>query len=420
MQINQERLHQSIAELKKIGATPEGGISRLAGTQAELQARQWLLQTSIARGLTAKEDAAGNIIIQIGPSHGASVVTGSHLDSVPNGGYLDGALGVLCGLEAMTVLNELNIPLKRPLEVIAFFDEEGRFGSMIGSKALAGKLSIDDLKNAKNEQDKSLEDFLHARNSSIDAVLELRRTQEDLYAFIELHIEQGPVLEANRHSIGIVEHITGIIRWRARFDGEANHAGTTPMSIRRDAFQGVVQFGQVLTKICQEHGADTTRYTIGRVVLKPNYVGVIPQIAEFTLDLRDVSKDRLSGLNQRLIDAAQSIAQTLNLTFTVDVHGQHQPTTCNARLSDLIETSAQAHDYTNMRMLSGALHDAASMAHLGPVGMIFVPSTGGVSHSTKEFTEPIEIERGAQVLLDCLHTLSTESKWNELSGTESI
>ena len=410
MQINATRLHATIAELRKIGADEHGqGTSRMAGSAAEIAARGWFIETCARRGIRAYEDAVGNVIARIGPV-GRAVITGSHLDSVPSGGYLDGALGVLCGLEALTVIQESALPLQRPLEVIAFFDEEGRFGSMIGSKTLAGRLTNTELERAQDETGRYLTELLASRGSNIKDVLALKRAPDDVYAFLELHIEQGPVLEAAQSTIGIVEHITGIVRWRAQFSGEANHAGTTPMDMRKDAFRGLMHFANRLDEVCQTRGDKNTRYTIGRVQLSPNYVGVVPRLAEFTLDLRDASGTRLDELNQVLLDSARSIAGQLGLAFSVDVHGHHEPTQCDRRLAALIEQVSMECDLSHQRMLSGALHDAASMAHLGPVGMIFVPSVGGVSHSDKEHTTPADIADGAQVLLRCLSTLLTEEQ----------
>ena len=218
MKIDSNRLHETIEELRRIGRHQSGmGTYRMAGSDAELAARRWLIDTCKRRGIEAGEDAVGNVICRIGPD-GPSVMTGSHLDSVPNGGYLDGALGVLCGLEAMTAIHESGRPIHRPLEVIAFFDEEGRFGSMIGSKTLAGRLDRAEIEASRDETGRALTDLLTARGHSIDDVLSLEKDPRDVHSFLELHIEQGPVLESAQCSIGIVEHITGIVRWRARFE----------------------------------------------------------------------------------------------------------------------------------------------------------------------------------------------------------
>ena len=215
--IQANRLHATLRTVAELGSTDGApGVSRLAGSPAEKATRTWLLETCKARGLMAYQDAANNVICRYGPE-GTPVVTGSHLDSVPHGGNLDGALGVLAGLEALTVIAESEVSLARPVELIAFFDEEGRFGSMIGSKALAGQLSEDEVAAAHDETGRLLTDVLREDGHETADLLAIRRHADSVHAFLELHIEQGPVLEAENCVIGCVEHITGIIRWRARF-----------------------------------------------------------------------------------------------------------------------------------------------------------------------------------------------------------
>lgn len=404
--INRNRLLDSIDIVRRIGQHDDGhGISRQAGSPAEKEVRRWLMGTCVERGIQTRQDGACNIICRIGPE-GPAVVTGSHLDSVPRGGHLDGALGVLCGLEVLTTLLESKIVLTKAIELIAFFDEEGRFGSMIGSKAMAGVLDDAAIAHAQDETGRLLTEFLATEDRSAQSLLAARRSGDEVDAFIELHIEQGPVLDTKQLSIGVVENITGIIRWRAEFKGAANHAGTTPMHLRKDALQGVFLTVQQFAEIHQSHGGDASRYTVGRIDVEPNNVGVVPAVARFTLDLRDCSETRLQQLNALMLEAAEGVAKTLGLEFSVELHGHHEPTQCSGALVSVIERAASARRVQHTRMLSGALHDAATLSKIAPVGMIFVPSIGGVSHSSVEETHDADIETGANILLDSMIALA--------------
>lgn len=396
----EDRLHQ----LAQIGAQGDGrGITRRALSPEEDAAKSLLTSFCEKERIPVRLDGAGNLIARIGPD-GPAIVTGSHLDTVPNGGHLDGAYGVFAGLEALSCLKEYEDQLERAVELVAFTDEEGRFGSMIGSKSMSGDMDAGTLESARDESGRSLAAALKERGLSMESALSAKRGPEEIDRFVELHIEQGPVLEQRNVEIGIVENIIGIIRWRAAYRGEANHAGTTPMDMRRDAFTGLTQFSAGLPEILQEYGSPLARATIGEVALKPGYMGVVPAAAHFSLDLRDISLANLEELNRTLKVRAKSIAADCQLEFEVEEIGRLLPSNCDASMTDKMEQLAKARGYSTMRMPSGATHDAVPMSSIVPIAMIFVPSAGGLSHSPREYTAPSMLARGATLLLDTLAT----------------
>lgn len=359
-----------------------------------------------AAGLDLQVDGARNIMARMaGKSKVPAIVTGSHIDSVPGGGHLDGALGVLCGLECLRRMRELDVDLKRPVELIAFTDEEGRFGSMIGSRAFCGRHSLDDLQKATDEHGYRLEDALQKYNSSCEAVINARRSPEDVHAYIELHIEQGPVLDLEKTSIGIVTEIVGLFRWRALLKGAANHAGTTPMHLRRDAFKGLVRFAAGIDQTLGDYGSQHSRATIGKVVTRPGSIGVIPGEVRFLFDVRESDGGRLERLRQVFENQIRQIAQENSLELSLETTGELSPVKCDQLLTETIENNVAGMGIRYRRLPSGAAHDAVTMASIASVAMIFIPSIGGVSHSYFENSNWIDIENGANVLLNTLSSL---------------
>ena len=397
--LNFTRLHQSIDDFAQIGRDPHRpGLYRPAFSKANDQARLWLKNELNKSKIEFREDGAYNLIARIGPQEGSIVATGSHIDTVPGGGHLDGAYGVLAGLEVLRSIQEQEWTLKHPLELLIFTDEEGRFGSMIGSKSMCGQLSQQDLEDAQDETGRSLKMALEKRGKSLESAYQAHRKNDTFKAFIELHIEQGPVLDQQELSIGVVDSIVGIRRWRASYFGQSNHAGTTPMHLRKDAMMGFVDFAQKLKTLIQDQNRDSARATLGRVVTHPGYIGVIANQVDFTLDLRDATLSDLEDLDQALEQHARQSATQHQLGFELVRVGQLDPLQCDPDLTDLIAKQTQQLDLPSMRMPSGALHDALTMAHLAPVSMIFVPSLQGLSHSSLEETHPHHLEQGALVL----------------------
>jgi len=316
LRINAERLHADIETLASIGRRQDQGIYRMAFSDGDMAARDWLLQRIDAAGLSVHQDGAANIHARLGWQDGvASVMAGSHIDTVPGAGHLDGALGVLCALESLRTLKDAGIRLKRPLEATAFSDEEGRFGGLFGSQALAGQVTPEYLHNARDLDGITLVDAMAARDLDARAALHAQRVPGSIHAYVELHIEQGPVLDRQGIAVGIVDAITGLFKWQVTLTGAANHAGTTPMNLRNDAFQGLTEFATQIDRVLEEHGSPASVATIGRVELLPGAANVVPGQAVFSLDVRDTDSRVLARLAEAFQRALAAIARRRGLMF---------------------------------------------------------------------------------------------------------
>lgn len=408
--IHTARLREELEEFSNIGRVPgKEGLYRRAFTAEEEAARDWLQKKIQEANLALHTDGARNLCSRLGNGNRPAIITGSHIDSVPGGGPLDGALGVLCGLECLRRLQECQIPLTSPVELIAFTDEEARFGSMLGSKAICGQHTLAGLHRTTDETGYRLEDALQEYGSSCEAVMDSRRSAEEVKAFIELHIEQGPVLDHEHTSIGIVSDIVGLFRWRATLTGQANHSGTTPMHMRRDALSGFAEFAAGIERTLQEHGSPPSRATIGKVETKPGAIATIPGEVHFLFDVRDIDAKRLAHLKEIFERQISDIAQKRNLELRIETIGEVPPTPCDQRLTDCIASVTKELALSYRYLPSGAAHDAVTMSSLAPVAMIFIPSVGGISHSPLECTNWQDIENGANVLLNTLAELGHTS-----------
>ena len=416
IQINFERLRRDIEELGEIGRREDRGIYRMALTEEDRKARAWLRQRIEEAGLEFFEDGALNLHAKYGGKAGnPSIVMGSHLDTVPGGGPLDGSLGILVGLECLRTLSEGNFESEFPLELIAFTDEEGRFGGMFGSQAFTGELTPETIHRAVDLDGIRLIDILSQMGRGPMEAMEARRTQDTVRCYLELHIEQGPVLDRLGYQAGVVEGIVGLRRWQVRLIGESNHAGTTPMNMRHDAFQGVAELSGEIQRILEEDGSEHSVATIGRVELFPGSANTIPGRAEFSLEFRDTDRSVLENLGDAFRRTLSSLARRRGLKFEFDVISQIEPVLCDSGLVELIESRAKNLDIRHLRMPSGAAHDAQIVAHIAPVSMIFVPSKGGVSHSPYEWTAFEDIEAGANLALQSLIAFTGEAephRWN--------
>ena len=382
------------------------GVYRQGFSEADMAARAWLAEQFTANGMRARMDGAGNVIGRHGDAHAPAVVIASHLDSVPAGGIFDGVLGVVAGLECVLVAREAGLSLAHPIEVIATSEEEGRFGGMLGAQALAGDLNLGWLESAADETGVMLKDAMAAAGLDYREALHAYKPPESVRAFLELHVEQGPVLDTKGIPIGVVEGISGVFKWLVRLVGKADHAGTAPMDMRSDAFMGLVDFAHEIKRIIEEEGTDASRITIGHVALKPGFPHTVPGEVDFTIVGRDLDGDvmrQLSGACQRVLSA---IARRHSLHFDYEQMSWLEPQACHGEMIDLISAKAAARGYPALRMPSGAGHDMQFFARLAPAGLIFVPSVKGVSHAPDEWTHWVDIERGANVLLDCVLDLA--------------
>ena len=405
--INASRLKNDIETLAGIGRAEDLGLYRMAFSENDMTARRWFCHRLSEAGLNLFIDGAANIHGRLNfEAQQPSVMTGSHIDTIPGAGHLDGALGVLAGVECLRVLKEQSIKLKHPLEVVAFSDEEGRFGGMFGSQAIAGQLTPQRILEAIDPDGLSISDAMRQCDLNAMDALTARRVPESIKAFVELHIEQGPVLDRQGISIGVVEGINGLFKWLVRLKGQANHAGSTPMNMREDAFQGLAEVAMQVDRVLEENGGPRSVATIGHVELFPGAANVIPGVAEFTLEVRDIDSGILETLADAFRRSISAIARRRNLMFEFEVLSQIAPVKCDRAIQEIIRDSAGQLEIESLSMPSGAAHDTQIMATITPAGMIFVPSKAGRSHSPAEWTAWEDIEHGANVLLNTLYSLA--------------
>lgn len=371
-----------------------------------MQARQWMMEKFKEHGLTTHMDGVGNVCGRLGDPDKPAILIGSHLDSVPAGGMFDGTLGVIAGLECLRVIQENTIELNCPVEIIGTSEEEGRFGGMLGAQALSGNLTLDWLEKARDPQGEFLKDAMAKCGLDIHNALRCRRDPSNIKAFLELHIEQGPVLENEHKCIGVVDGISGVFKWLVKLKGKADHAGTAPMDMRSDAFMGLADFAHEISRIIDEEGTDKSRLTIGRVELKPGYAHTIPGESHFTIVGRDMQEDVMHQLANSCRKVLSSIARKHKLYFEYEQMSWLEPKYFTPEMVDLIEDKVKELDYDYMRMPSGAGHDIQFFTDLTPTGLIFIPSVGGVSHAPDEWSHWQDVEKGTQLLLATLLELA--------------
>jgi len=408
LRIDSARLQRDLEALAAIGRREDHGIYRMAFSDGDMAGRAWLQRRIEEAGLELHVDEAANIHARLGwDGKRPSVMTGSHLDSVPGAGHLDGALGVVAGLECLRRVKELNLPLRHPLEAVSFTDEEGRFGGMLGSQAIAGLLTPEDIYNARDLDGITLVDAMAERGYDALKALHAQRIPESVLGFVELHIEQGPVLDRAQVPVGVVEGIVGLFKWDVRLLGTPNHAGTTPMNMRNDAFSGLAELSVEIPRILEEDGSPSSVATIGRVELSPGAANVVPGKVVFSLEVRDTDPRVLESLATAFRKALSAIARRRGLMFEFEVLSELEPVHCDPGIMQTIQDVADELGAASMVMPSGAAHDTQMLARLTRAGMVFVPSKGGRSHSPAEWTSWEDIETGANVLLNVLYRMAS-------------
>lgn len=409
LRVDAARLEHDLTRIGRVGAMPQGGTYRAAYSTEDQEAQSLLRSLADAADLPWRYDTAGNLSVRLGPWDGPpAVVTGSHLDGVPHGGSFDGVVGVVAGLEALRRIKEERLNLVRPVELIAFADEEGRFGPMIGAHAIIGSLPPGAAGVLRDRDGVLLGEAM--RDMGLDpAQLEsAKRDPAGIHCFVELHIEQGPVLENAGIPIGVVEGIAGLFRWRLTYHGAARHAGTTPMNARKDALRGMIAFAQGLDDVLAQHGSGRSVATIGNVTVKPNAANVVPGRVDFTLDCRDLDLAVLERLGPAFRAHAEACAAATGLDLGIEELSRMIPVASDPDLLSRIRGAADALAHTHMEIPSGAAHDALAMARITPTAMIFIPSRDGISHHPDEYTPPAQVAAGADVLLNVLAGLATE------------
>ena len=405
--INIDRLCARVNALGEIGRVGDThGVCRLAFSDEDRLARDHIIQEMRRLGLLVSIDGIGNIFgKRVGQTDRSPVMTGSHIDSVRTGGRYDGTLGVLAGLEVVERLNELAMSTERPLVVAVFANEEGaRFQpDMMGSLVFQGDLDLVHALDTVGIDGTSIRDNL----ARIGVIPTARTPDKAIHAFVELHIEQGPVLERIGATIGVVEGVQGISWTEFTIAGTSNHAGTTPMSMRKDAAFVASDIAVFARRLCGDRAGNQLA-TAGSIAVFPNLINVIPSKAVITIDLRNTDDEELQAAEGRIISYARDAAAAEGTALAVRTLARLKPVSFSSRIMSRIENSAVTRSLKMHRMPSGAGHDAQILARICPAGMIFVPSVGGVSHNLSEFTKPDDLAAGAMVLWDVLLELVGE------------
>ncbi len=411
MDVSQERIMRRIERLAGFTATPGKGSTRTTYTPEFRQALDFLSRECRALGLDPVVDGIGNLRCRLPGRDNAApgVMTGSHIDTVIHGGDYDGVVGSVAALEVLAVLQENRFVPAVPVEIVIFAEEEGvTFDlSLAGSKALVGRMTLADMKvRTSNTDGRSL--YQTARDFGLDpdGLPQSVLRPAEVSAMIELHIEQSIALEHDLLQIGVIEKIAGSFNYVVEVFGTANHAGATPMRLRRDALVGAALMIQEIEALARAEGRDEAVATVGRLAVAPNAANVIPNHVSFTFDLRDTDPDRMAERLAETLAALDRIAQVRRLDVTARRTGTNAPIALSGILADLVEDCAKARGYSYKRMHSGALHDTAVLAELAPSCMIFVPSRDGRSHAPEEFTDPEEIRRGVQLVVDTIVKLT--------------
>lgn len=402
--INGDRLNHSIDALAEIGKLPGGGVRRLAFSLEDVQARLFIREWMLLAGMEVRVDAAGNLIgTYAGTEVLPSLATGSHIDTVPAGGRYDGTLGVLAGIEVVRTLQERDLRLRHPLEVMVFADEEG---GMIGCKAMAGTVAADP------------DVFRHRDGTHIAACLErvggnwsqlstARRTRADMAAFVELHVEQGGVLEALDKQIGVVEGVVGMFRGIIAVEGRANHAGTTPMSARQDALVAAAQIVLAVNDLGRHPPGDQVA-TVGVLNVFPNAPNIVPGRVELGFGIRDLSQSKVEAMVDELQQRLQAIAASTHTRIQLTPKLEVKPALATPNIQAAIAAVSEEIGLSYHFLPSRAGHDAMEMGRFTDMGMIFIPSAAGISHAVDEYSSPEACVQGTNVLLHTLLKLDAE------------
>ncbi|MBN3580894.1 Zn-dependent hydrolase [Algoriphagus aestuarii] len=406
IKVNQKRLSETLKTLSTFGKNEAGGSDRVAYSSHDMEARNYVKDLMVKAGLEVSTDFAGNII---GKKAGTipdlkPIAFGSHIDEVPNGGDYDGPVGSLSAIEVVRTLTENKIMTQHPLEVIIFTNEEG---GVVGSRALAGQLSQEALQ-VKSSSGLTQYEGIKSVGGDPDRISELKRNPGEVTAFLELHIEQGGNLDREGIDIGVVEGIVAIEWYEFTFQGFANHAGTTPMNMRKDpmlpAAKLILAVNEIVTSF---DGAQVA--TVGKVDVFPGAGNVIPGEVKINVEIRDLSSDKIHQVYLAIEARAKSLAEESKTELSINhIEVASKPALANPEIQRTIENAAKSLGFSSMYLPSGAGHDAQEMARFAPIGMIFIPSKDGISHSPKEYSSPEDIANGANVLLQTILSLDKQ------------
>lgn len=404
--VSEERLWRRHMEMARIGAIPGNGVNRAALSQEDIAARKVLIGWARERNFEVGVDAIGNLFVRRPGRDAAAapVMTGSHMDSQPRGGRFDGIYGVLAGLEALQAIDEAGVKTRRPIELVAWTNEEGgRFQPCtMGSAVYTGARRLEDFFDVRDNEGVALRDAL-AQTLAATPGLAQRPVKAPAAAYIEAHIEQGPLLENARKTIGVVTGIQGLRWFNVEVFGKTDHAGTTPLALRQDALRDAVNIIHALQELTRD-ATDTARFTVGRMLVTPNSPNSVASHVQFSVDVRHPDPATVDRLGNAVEPAARQAAKQCTVKVTPTLHDD--PCVFDPGVIDAVERAAQELKLPSMRLPSGASHDAMYLARICPTGMIFVPCEKGVSHNEAENAEPADLAAGARVLTAALLELA--------------
>jgi len=402
LRINPDRMLDAFNQLALIGTTGDGGVNRTTFSEAHLAARKWFREHIEASGLEFHTDSAGNHSARLTfePANLPTLILGSHLDSVPKGGRFDGALGVMAALEVLKTVRENGIKLKVQLEAMDFTDEEGTHLSLFGSSAISGHLNPDDLKKPYSGRENFSAGLARAGLTE-ESLFTAKRKKESVAGYLELHIEQGKRLEKRGLNVGIVSAIVGYGSYRMAYIGQADHAGSAAMEDRLDAGQGVAAFILEARQTVMRDFPNCVA-NVGKIEFSPGASNIVPARADFLLEFRSPDEKQLNELDAALMKLAREKAEQFGLQVTAEPLGRHMPNLMSAEIQDAFKDACDNLGLSSVVLPSGAIHDAQSLFDICPVGMIFVPSVNGTSHSPFEYTEWQDCVNGANVLLQAV------------------
>ena len=404
LRVNGARINAHLTALGEFGKNPQGGVTRLAYSEADLQGRKYAMGLMREAKLEVSIDLVGNIVGRRAGTEAAlpPLIIGSHIDSVPEGGNYDGDVGSMGAIEVAQTLAENNVKLRHSLEVLIFQNEEG---GTIGSQLISGELPDNQLELPANSG-KTIREGIKILGGDPTRLAQARRKQGEIAAYLELHIEQGGILDTEKINIGVVQGIVGISHWEVAIEGFANHAGTTPMNQRHDALLAAARFIDAVNRVVISIPGGQVG-TVGKIQALPGAYNVIPGKVVVGLELRDLDTKKVQLMFDRIRAEAARITASNGTTFDFKQTSVSYPALTDERIRGLIDDTAKGIGLSTKHLPSGAGHDAQEIARLGPVGMIFIPSVGGISHSPREFSRPEDIANGTNVLLQTLLKLDT-------------
>lgn len=410
MEASIENIKKDIYGLDEFNTTPGKGTTRILFTKEEVKARTYIKERMKETGLTIEEDAIGNIfgVLEGSEPELAPVWSGSHIDTVKNAGMFDGMAGVVAAVEALRMIKESGTQLKRSIKAVVYTSEEPtRFGvCCLGSRSMAGELKYEDLDLLKDETNRSLKEVLTELGYNLAEFGKIKCQKGDVYASVELHIEQGAVLEQKGLPIGIVEGICGPTTLMVKLEGTQEHAGSTPMPIRKDAMVAAAEVMLKLEELVKQTKSEHTVGTVGYVEVYPNVTNAIPGEVKLSIDLRDIYMDVKDSVLKDLYQFFAELESKRFVKVSYEVLNHDKPVMCNKKINDCIEQICINNQIKYNKMVSGAYHDSMFVGKFAPMSMIFVPSKAGLSHNPEEWTEFEDLKLGTELLASTLSELA--------------